>query len=313
MDEDYRWKLKALAHDAREMRAAKAEGYESFGGVYPYICGLTYHDQLCLPKLHWGRKVPELPLRELSQGRLLPPSPPKTLCEEAYRTVSHLNIRHALQLDPLLDDPCEAWFKKVLPYVLGEKKAPPQPSPWKAVTLDEQHLQALEATADALDILSEQLYAGAAASDRAGQNTSAEAEPIAGESGEDEPKAGESAEAEPTASESGEDEPTVGESGEAEPTVASDSVGQNTDSDASENAKPAPPTRRQKQILDILRSLDPEDTRTSNEIADQFARQFQKQTDKTLEGTQVIKEIGKLRKKGYNIVNVRGGGYYLLE
>ena len=209
MDEDYRWKLKALAHDAREMRAAKAEGYESFGGVYPYICGLTYHDQLCLPKLHWGRKVPELPLRELSQGRLLPPSPPKTLCEEAYRTVSHLNIRHALQLDPLLDDPCEAWFKKVLPYVLGEKKAPPQPSPWKAVTLDEQHLQALEATADALDILAEQLYADAAASDRAGQNTSAEAEPTASESGEAEPTPGESAEAEPTASESGEDEPTV--------------------------------------------------------------------------------------------------------
>jgi len=248
MEEYYHRRLKALVHDAREMCLIREEQDDSFCYIHTYLCILTEEDRLCLPELYWEGKLFDTPYNESFRWPLQPA--PKTLCEEAYKVVFHLNRYHSLELDPFLHK-CEAWFTQVLPHFLGEK-APSQPSPWKHRELDEQHVRALQATAHALEILARQL------------------------------------------------DETAG---------ASDSAGQNTDSDASENAKPAPPTRHQKQILDILRSLGSEDTLKGSEIADRF----QEQTGETLEANQVTKTIKRLQAKGYDIPNVPGAGYYLRE
>ena len=242
MDEHYHWKLTALAHDAREMCLMKPEQVNDFSTVYPYICELTDKKKLRLPEIYWGGRVPNHCIDEFPR-RTYPPAP-KTLCEHAYKTVFHLNHHLDLQLDPFSDDPCEAWFTKVLPRVLGKEKAPPQPSRWKCIELDEEHLQALDATAQALAIVAGQLHKEAPASYSIVQNIQVCKEekhltfnscgPFNTHQGDvvfninqgdkDTQTANESGEAGPAAEESGETEPASGESGEAEPTVDTVSI-----------------------------------------------------------------------------------------
>lgn len=179
MIEDYRWKLQALAHDAREMSMVELDPDLGFRSLYPYLSELTEESRgknsddprLLLPGLYWDPHRRKIPDRTVSNFPYQPA--PKTLCEEAYRIVSrHLKVGEVLQLDPLSDVPCEAWFTRVVPHVLGADKAPPRTPPqWRFVELDSDQREALKVTAEALEKLAEQLDERGAAQS-AGEGTS---------------------------------------------------------------------------------------------------------------------------------------------